>query len=44
MSEQQYGILREQGEFNDFKPVNEKENKQLQEAAERENANNRDRK
>jgi hypothetical protein len=29
MSEKQYGIIREQGEFNEFVPVNDDENKQL---------------
>ena len=34
MSDQQYGIIREQGEFNDFVPLSEEENKkQLAEIA-----------
>ena len=33
MSDQQYGIIREQGEFNDFVPLTEEENKLLNEAA-----------
>ena len=33
MNDQQYGIIREQCEFNDFVPLTEEENKLLKEAA-----------
>ena len=37
MNDQQYGIIREQGEFNDFVPLTEEENKLLNESTKDEN-------